>query len=137
MEIDYSALKRVVERANFGDMEELSYSGVNYLLFPCEYSEEERENGEPPVFFQGSTVADWDIYFAMKEIDERFRKPVLLHELVEAERYGKLVRDGLSKEEASVRSHDIAVSCDDKYAKELLSAEDYNDYSDFVKRVRR
>jgi hypothetical protein len=135
MEIDYDEVKRVVENAEFKPWEEFSCAGLNYLLFPCEYSEGERDRRSPAVFFTSSSVADWDIYFAMEEVDERFRRTALLHEVVESGVFNSGA-SGESYEDACARSHEVAVAYDDRYARESLSSKDYGDYCRFVEKVR-
>ncbi len=137
MEVDYDELKRVVEDAEFKPWEKLAYAGLNYLLFPSdELSEREKKERAPPVFFRPSTVADWDIYFTMGEIDERFRKPVLLHEILEVERFREFDKSGLPIENPLSKAHGVAMDYDNRYARESLSDKDYADYCSFVEKVR-
>ncbi len=133
MDVNYQALKDLVQGANFEVGEELLYSGVSFLLFPCEYQERERIEGVSPVFSQPSSIADWDIYFSTNVVDRKFRKPVLLHEILEAEQFAVLQEDGLNRIEAGKRAHETARVYDDKLAQELFDNQGYKEYCTFRK----
>lgn len=129
MKIDYDALKKIVENTKFKDGERLSYSGVKFLLFPGKYTERDMEEHEYPIFFLHSSVVDWDIYFAINVVPEDFRKPCLLHEILEGTSFIHLRHKlKLPYDEAYIKAHKIAVKYDKKYAKEILSNNRFEEY---------
>jgi len=134
MNIDYQTLKEVVDNSKFESYEQLSYLGIDFLLFPCKYTEKERRKGVSPVFFRVSQIADWDIYFSVDVVDEEFQKPVLLHEILEAYTYKILRTQGMERKEANLKSHEIAKEYDDRYAKEKLDKQTYRKYCEFRKK---
>ena len=131
MSIDYQALKQIVDNARFECGEEFSYLGVDFLLFPGKYSERERRINASPAFYQPSSLANWDIYLAVDVINEEFRKPILLHEILEAEQLVTLRKEGMNRQEARNQAHKTARTYDDKYAKEVLDNQTYERYCQF------
>ena len=103
------------------------------MLFPCEYQESEREEGASPAFYKPSDIADWDIYFSTNIIAPKFRKPVLLHEILEVEQFTLLRNTELSSIEATNQAHETAQIYDDQLARELLDDSGYVEYCNFKK----
>ena len=129
MAIDYNGLKKVVDNAKFGYYEELSFTGLTFLLFPCEYTSEDKQRKSPPIFYQPSSLADWDIYFGMNVIPRPFRKPCLLHEIVEIISFLEIRwRPNLSPQQALKQAHDTAIGYDNQYAKEILNKQKFKKY---------
>ncbi len=133
-QIDYHTLKQIVNCASFETMEEISYQGVDFLLFPCTYSEKEREDRNSPAFYMPSTLANGDIYISVDVIGEEFKRPVLLHEILEAQQFGVLVKQGMSNQKAMNQAHQTAKIFDNKYAKENFDSLTYKKYCIFRKK---
>jgi hypothetical protein len=132
MEINYQELKQVVENIKFEYYEHFSYNGLGYILFPCEYTEEERLNGDCPFFYINSDLADLDIYFANNFMDPKFNKPILLHEILEASLLNILDGDYST---SLNKAHEIANKFDDKYAREIFDDKTYEDYCSLKKKM--
>jgi hypothetical protein len=130
MEIEYQSLKNLVHKIKFEFGEKFSYSGISFILWLCEYQEGETS----PAFYIPSSMENWNIYFSTDVVDRRFRKPVLLHEILEAERFIALQKQGLNYEEAGIQAHEIARMYEDKLAKELFDNQIYKKYCTFRKR---
>lgn len=116
MKVNYDSLKKIVDSAKLEYYEEFSYGGLNYLFFPCEFDDEDIKKHESPAFSKPSDIIDWDIYMGANLIEEAFRKPVLLHEILEVAVCQSLFCSGLSDKERFKRGHKIAREFDDKYA---------------------
>lgn len=126
MNINYQALKQIVDKARFKYGEEFSYLGIDFLLF-SDISDNQ------DAFYQHSSLVDWDIYIITDRTSRKFRKPILLHEILEAEQLGTLMKKGMNREEAGNQAHKTARIYDDKYAKELFDNQTYKMYCQFRK----
>jgi len=127
--IDYQNLVKIVENARFEFYEELTYDGINFLLFPGEHTEKEKEDGIPPIFYNISSIADWDIYFSTNVVPEDFKQAVLLHEIVEITIFSKFRLDSsLTYQESLEKAHNLAIKYDQRYARETLSEERFREY---------
>ncbi|MBI4159523.1 hypothetical protein HY500_04690 [Candidatus Woesearchaeota archaeon] len=136
MDVDYKKLVNVVENAKFQSYERLSYSGGDFLLFPGEHTKRDEEDGNPPIFCNPSLMADWDIYFGMNVVPKDFRRPCLLHEILEMSSFDEIKQaPNLTKEEALRQAHDIAREYDNRYARETLSEPRYTEYTKLRQRL--
>ena len=131
MELNYKGLKKLVDKAGFDEYEHYEFSGMEFMLFHSEYTEDDKTEHRAPVFYMPSSVVDWDIYFGMNVIPEEFRKPVLLHEIAEIVIYKSLFGKGLTDSEKFKRAHSAARNFDDLYAKESFDKPKYQRFCEF------
>jgi hypothetical protein len=128
---EYEELKRTIENVQFKTYEPIKYNGIEILLFPCQQTFREQKRGSPPIFFNVSGLADYDIYFGMNVVPQDFRKPCLLHEVLEIALIEELKsRPGITNRRMFNLAHRIARRYDLKYAKEIFSKERYLQYID-------
>jgi len=134
--LNYNTLKSVVESAIFVEYEEISYEGLDILLFPCEHTEREEDEGIAAIFYTQSCLADWDIYISTNVIPEEFLRSCLVHEIAEIYFFSKYKTDQRTPL-ALQQSHKKACSVDNRYAKETLSKELYSAYNQFRSEIRK
>lgn len=133
MEIEYNKLKKLIDNTEIFYFEKLVYKDVNYLIFPSLASAHENNIKLTPAFFIASDIAHWDIYISIDLINERFIRPVLFHEVLEAERFSCFLKRGNDSDESRLIARTIASKYDNRYARESLSLIDYCEYKEFKK----
>ncbi len=131
---EYDELKSVVETAKFLEYEEISYLGIDILLLPCEHTLHDQEIKLPPIFYKSSDIADYDIYFGTNVVPVDFRKPCLLHEIIEIGLVEKIKNwPGITHEQLFTLAHKTAKRYDRKYALETLLEAQYLEYENLRK----
>lgn len=130
MEIDYNHLRSVFDPLKIRNGVEFEYLGRPFAIWVHKYTKQEREEGNPPIFYVTSTATDgYDIYLPT-QLKTKFRKPATVHESVEA-----IVKNWLDKnspkttprEDQSI-AHETAKSIDERYAKETLTEQEFQEY---------
>lgn len=117
MEIDYEALRKAVESLPLKNFEETEYRGRMYMVEPISPTK------NPPVEWFTSTAYDGADVYIWEGIPEKFKRPVILHEILEAD---LTLHQGIPIDTA----HKIAQDNDRKYAKEKLDDIAYKQYEE-------
>jgi len=133
--IDYRELKATIDRARIRYGHQFEYQDRTFNVFTHKHLKRDEKEGELPVFYtNNSSTADYDIYIATNLVKKEFRKPVLLHETLEA-----FLQEGFCKEfdgdTAVDMAHEIAIGYDKKYARETLSDELFEEYLQLRERL--
>ncbi len=123
MEIDFAELKRIVLGLSVTDVSTLEYRDRTYYVNP---SSGEGPPGESfaPTYYDGADIYIW------RRVPQKFRRPVIIHEVVEAD---------LSYHQHLPRSvaHQTAVEIDRRFARETLDAATLTEYELFRERCER
>ena len=120
MEINYEEIKSAVSEIAIdeaGDL--LSYRGRDYYIDP---NSPARPIGE----FHKSTAYDGADIYIWDKVPEKFRRAIILHEVIEADLY---IHQGLPQNEA----HERTVPYDRRYARETLDSKTFLEYEEFRK----
>ncbi|MFH1307778.1 MAG: hypothetical protein ABIH72_02915 [archaeon] len=126
--IDYEVLKATIDKAKVKFGHQFEYKDKTFNVFTCRHTKENEENGELPVFWtSNSSTAYYDIYIATNAVKKEFRKPVLLHETLEAFLFEDFFEE-FDIRTAKGIAHEIAKGYDKKYAREALSDELFEEY---------
>ena len=126
--IDYQKLKTTIDRARVVNGHQFEYQNITFNVFTHKHLKRDEKEGELPIFYiNNSSTADYDIYIATNVVKKEFRKPVLLHETLEA-----FLQEYFCEEfddyKASEMAHKIAIGYDEEYAREILSDELFKEY---------
>ncbi|MBI4919052.1 hypothetical protein HY837_03920 [archaeon] len=122
MNIDFDALKSAVDGLFLdGSHETLEYFGRTYFVTSS-------PDLDTAVWFAPTYYTGADIYFC-ERIPEKFKGPVVLHEILEAD---LRVHQELPLSEA----HKIAVIHDSLYAKQKLTEQDFLKYEKWRKKQK-
>ncbi len=126
--VDYEGLKVVIDKSRIRWEYQFEYLGRLFNVFPGKYTRTDRRAGEKPVFWMGnSSTADYDIYIATNVFKKEFRKPVLLHETLEAFLQEDFCRK-FDYRTALTMAHEVAIQYDQRYAREILSDDLFGEY---------
>src|SRR3989338_248424 len=131
MEIDYNHIRQVFDSLEILDLTEFEFLGRSFKIWISEYTEKEREENRPAIFYCASTVTDgWDIYLPT-QLKRIFRKPVIVHESIEI-----ILNEGFGREwvitieeddKNHAEAHNIAKSIDERYARDTLSEQEFSE----------
>jgi|TARA_B100001971_G_C18122494_1_gene500215 hypothetical protein len=131
MEIDYNQLKEFFSQLEIEEAMPFEYMDRPFTIWFAEYTENERKEGRPAIFYSFSNVdGGFDIY--TPELSEIFIRPILIHECIEA-----LVNDERTgtgsitpKQDYIIhqRAHELAKKYDEMYAQDTLSPEQFIEY---------
>ena len=123
MEIDFAELKRIVLDLSVTSVSTLEYRDRTYYVEPA------ARDGPPGESFVSTYYDGADIY-VWKRVPKQFRRPVIVHEVVEAD---------LSFYQGVPRSvaHQTAVEIDRRFASETLDALALAEYELFRERCER
>ena len=126
--INYEELKKIINEINIKLGSQFEYKDKEFYICTHKHLKKDKKNGEIPIFWQtNSSVADYDIYIATNVIKKEFRKPVLMHETLEAFLHGENSKE-LGGDVALKMAHTIATKYDEKYAKEILNNDLFREY---------
>lgn len=118
MEIEYKQLEREVNALKLENGEQFQYRNRNYAIW---LSHKKEIGDSPPVFWQKSDISGgWDIYL-IREIRDKFKRAVILHEAVESRAFEELGD--------YQKAHEIARQQDRKYAGIHFNESKLNEYS--------
>ena len=118
MEVLYEEIKQAVLKIPLEETgEELEYRGRSYFVEPFS------QQGPAGEYFQSSSFDGADIYL-WEKVPEKFKRPVLLHEIIEADLN---IHQNIPKENA----HDEAIKHDMRFARETLDRKTFKGYEGF------
>ncbi|MBT4445937.1 hypothetical protein HOA92_06075 [archaeon] len=133
--VDYAELKKAIDGAKVSYGYQFEYQERTFNIFPHKHTRQNEKDGENPAFWQdNSSLGDYDIYIATNLVKKKFRKPVLLHETLEAFLQEGFCK-GFDKETAIDMAHKIATEYDKLYARKTLNGELFEEYLQLRKRL--
>ncbi len=124
MDIDRAELTSLVDAPKLEDADIQEYRGRSYWI-----QISDGINPPPACWYSKSTYVDGaDIYIDKEVIPDIFKRPVIFHEILEADLF---LYQGVEKNEA----HHIAREEDRKYANKLLTESEKREYEELRKRL--
>jgi len=115
MEIDFKELETELKLIDLDDINRVPYRDRTYWVDPMAFPE-----GKPAQWFESTAYNGADIYI-WGGVREEFKKPLILHEIIEAD---LVLHQKTGREEA----HEEARRVDREYAKSRLNQEEFSDY---------
>lgn len=135
MQIDYNEMKAFFDRLEIEEGIEFEYMDRPFTVWFGEYTELERRENKSAIFYSASDINDgWDIY--VPRLKERFMRPVLVHECIEALVNREFAEQNRGKGSMTIeedrtnhlRAHEFARSYDERYARDTLSSRQLREY---------
>ena len=122
MILNQKELFSLVNALSLKDLDIIPYRGRNYWI-------QITENLEPPAWYSTSTLVDGaDIYLDKQKIPQKFQKPVILHEIIEAD---LSIHQNIPLQKA----HQLAQEEDRTYASLFLSSTQREEYEKLRERL--
>ena len=123
MDINREELTSLVDALELKDMDIVEYRGRNFWL------QISKGLNPPAAWYSESTYVDGaDVYIDKDLIPDRFKKPVIFHEILEAD---LRIHQNMPQDEA----HRLARDEDRKYANKLLTESEKSDYEGLRKEL--
>jgi len=115
MEIDFKELKTELKLIGLEEISRVPYRDRVYWVDPMAFPD-----GKPSQWFESTAYSGADVY-VWGGLRQEFKKPLILHEIIEAD---LVLHQEIERRDA----HTEAEKFDGKYAKSLLSKEEFSDY---------
>lgn len=131
-DIDYPELRTVIDRVPIRNGTQFEYRDMMFSLFTYRRNRLDERDGTPPFFWkEDSSLGDYVIYLALNVGRREFRKPILMHETLEAFLFEECKREEGDWKKGVQMAHKIAAEHDERYAREILTGEMFNEYVAF------
>ncbi|GEM_PF-4479942 len=134
IDIDYDGLKAVIDRVHIRMGAQFEYQGTVFNVFTYQHTKSDEREGDDPFFWKAdSALGGYDLYLALNVGKKEFRRPILLHETLEAFLAYACLEECTDEEEGFRMVHEIATRYDEQYARERLSEGQFREYLTFKK----
>lgn len=116
--VDYREAKDAINGIDLQQGSHFIYREKAFNIFFHLYTQEDQQNEIPPIFWTPvSTTAHYDVYIPWNLVPEKWYKPVLLHEALEAPLF-KDLDAAFGSETAHAVADDVASHFDELYVRE-------------------